>query len=461
MFNPEALRSLVNSSISFREQQGYDMAAVRDMVRDIDESSCQAWLQAYTMIGQAVKADGYRYEEPDALEEIKKLRPKGPRRMDYSLTDLELKDKIHGAFLGRVCGIILGRPVEGMHQRDIEAYLKGAGYYPLDYYIPRSSIVDGVPIKANYDRLRCTREYVKYAEPDDDINYVLLALKLVEKLGIHFTTLDVGYNWLDNLEVNWTWGPERTTYLNLARYTETWPRYIDIDEKKLWEVSHYLNDYNELIGALIRGDFFGYITAGMPELASEMAYRDASFTHVKNGIYGEMFASAMISAAFCTSDIRETICIGLSEIPSGCRLSEAILNTISWYDEYKDWFAVYKKIEEKYNHYGVGHTINNAAIIVNSLLACEGDFEKGVCCCVMQGQDTDCTAATVGSVLGAMLGASDLPEKFVRPLNDTVMSSIAGESINRISDVTKRIFNVARMVIKCQRKVKYLYSEPI
>lgn len=461
MFNPEALKALVNASIGSREHQGYNMTSVKKMIQNIDEASCQEWLQAYEMIGRAPKAEGYQYKEPDELEKIKELRPGGPRHMSYNLTDLELKDKVHGAFLGRICGVILGRPVEGWHQRDIEEYLKGAGCYPLDNYMPRSSIVNGAAKKVPYQCLRSTREYVKYAEPDDDINYVLLALRLVEKLGINFTMLDVGYNWLDNLEANWTWGPERTAYLNLARYTETWPRYIDIDGQKLWEVSHYLNDYCEYIGALIRGDLFGYIAAGLPELAAGLAYRDASFTHVRNGIYGEMFASSMISAAFCTDDITEAIMIGMSEIPANCRLSEAIKNTIYWYDNYKDWYLVYKKIEENYNHYGTGHTINNAAIIVNSLLSCNGDFEKGICYTVMQGQDTDCTAATVGSVLGALHGAAILPEKFVKPLNDTVMSTIVGESKNKISEVAERIFNIGRMVTKCQRKITYLYSEPV
>jgi ADP-ribosylglycohydrolase len=463
MFNPEALKGLVLTSIESREQQGYDMAALSKKAATLESADCGAWIKLYDEIAAAPKRPDYHYIEPNGLEEIRALRPEGKRVMDYNITALELADKIHGGLLGRIMGVILGRPIEGWEAGQIRKYLEGAGCYPLDYYFPRQTVMDGKPEKCVYQRLRCTREYlktVKYAEPDDDINYIFLALKLLENVGVNFSTLDVGFIWLENIEVNWLWGPERTAYLNLARYTESEGRWDYHDDGKVWEIAHYLNGYSELIGALIRGDVYGYISPGLTEFAAELAYRDAAFTHVGNGIYGEMFASAMIAAAFCSDDIIEVINAGLAEIPTNCRLAEAIRNTVEWFGEFGDWQKVYEKININYNVYEEGHTINNAAIIVNALLASKGNFEKAICISVMQGEDTDCTAATVGSVAGIMAGACTLPEKWTAPINDTVHTAVFGESSNSISAVAARIYNISNMITKTQRKIKFRHAEP-
>ncbi len=56
------------------------------------------------------------------------------------------------------------------------------------------------------------------------------------------------------------------------------------------------NLYREWIGAQIRADGWGYASAGNPERAAELAYRDACWTHRANGIYGEMMFAAIMAA---------------------------------------------------------------------------------------------------------------------------------------------------------------------
>src|SRR4028119_1954658 len=86
-------------------------------------------------------------------------------------------------------------------------------------------------------------------------------------------------------------------------------------------------------GAQIRADFFGYVAPGNPELAAEFAWRDACISHVKNGICGEMWAAAMIAAAFVTDDLYTLSEAGLSQIPERCRFAEDVRTVMGWHRE--------------------------------------------------------------------------------------------------------------------------------
>jgi hypothetical protein len=104
----------------------------------------------------------------------------------------------------------------------------------------------------------------------------------------------------------------------------------------------FRNPYREWIGAQIRADFFGYVALGRPELAAELAWRDAAVSHVRNGIYGEMWAAAMLAAAAAENNPRRVIEIGLREVPAGSRFAEAVRAVLKWYDEGDDYPAACK-----------------------------------------------------------------------------------------------------------------------
>ena len=62
---------------------------------------------------------------------------------------------------------------------------------------------------------------------------------------------------------------------------------------------------------------------------------------------------------------------------------------------------------------------------------------------VQSGCDTDSNGATVGSVLGGMLGASRLPAQFVEPLHDRTRSAVFGCDNSRISELAARTQSLA------------------
>jgi ADP-ribosylglycohydrolase len=73
-----------------------------------------------------------------------------------------------------------------------------------------------------------------------------------------------------------------------------------------------------------------------------------------------------------------------------------------------------------------------------ALLWGEKDLEKTIGIAVCAGFDTDCNAATVGSIVGMIRGANALPEKWVKPLNNRVKSGIDGFNLCEISDLAER-----------------------
>lgn len=187
-------------------------------------------------------------------------------------------DKIYGAWLGRCAGCLLGQPVEGWRRARINGLLKETGNLPLQNYI--SSDI-GPILREKYNVRDDGHAYgaektgwinnVSYMPEDDDTNYTLIALKLVEQYGRDFTPDDAAENWLMNLPLLHLCTAERVAYINLAQ--SIFPP----------ESAAYRNPYREWIGAQIRGDLFGYICPGDTETAAEMAWRDASISHVKNG----------------------------------------------------------------------------------------------------------------------------------------------------------------------------------
>ncbi|MBO5305727.1 MAG: PD-(D/E)XK nuclease family protein, partial [Clostridia bacterium] len=73
--------------------------------------------------------DGYKYIEPSDLESIKLLR----KPYSYEKKPAKnLEDQILGAWMGRVCGCMLGKTVEGVRTNSLVPFLKETGKDTID-----------------------------------------------------------------------------------------------------------------------------------------------------------------------------------------------------------------------------------------------------------------------------------------------------------------------------------------
>ena len=433
-------RQLLQAELDQRREEGCDVSAVEAQLKAAGEAlSPEQVERLYSQLDALTVRADFPYREPSDLAGIRAARPDGPRKLNRP-DSATLADKMLGAWLGRAAGCQLGKPVEGLPRAQIEAYLKAANAYPLDDYFPLIDPPEGVTLHPSF--AASTKGNFSAMSRDDDIDYTILGLHILEKHGPAFETQHVGEAWLALLPYHMVYTAERIAYRNL------------VNERPLEQVPTWRNPYREWIGAQIRADGWAYGAAAWPEKAAEFAWRDAALSHVKNGIYGEMWAAATIAAAFAEPPgqpsmeaIRRVLEIGLSEIPANCRLAEALHQLMAWREEIADWRVALDCIYRDYAHYSWVHTINNALLVALALLYGEGDFSKSICIAVMGGWDTDCNGATAGSVLGALMGAQAIPKRWTDPFNDRTRSAVIGFDGSAFSDLARRSLAVHERVM--------------
>lgn len=393
---------------------GFPLSAAEDLAR--------------VLHGRPIRTD-FPFEEPDDLPAILEKRPAN-RPLLPAVKQEELPDRIRGAWQGRIAGCLLGKPVEGFYRDRLVALLRGTGNYPLERYMARGDMTDELIKRLSIDPNGCWADTLDGRSPaDDDTNYTVLALKLVETYGRHFRPNDVLEGWLRWLPMLSACTAERVAYRNAAAGM-TAP-----------ETARHDNPYREWIGAQIRGDFFGYLNPGKPEEAASMAWRDASISHVKNGIYGEMYAAALIAAAAVCTDMEAVVQAGLGQIPVRCRLRQGIERVCGWYKEGLNAEAILDRIHHLYDERQMHHwchTIPNAMIVTTALLGGGGDFGKSICLAVQAAFDTDCTGATVGSILGMFRGAQGIEARWTAPFRDGLNTAIEGFPLVTPEQLTAR-----------------------
>ncbi len=386
-----------------------------------------------------VRSD-FEFAEPSAVGEIQAARPERPKLPAAPTDPAVLLDKAHGAWTARCCGCLLGKTVEGRRRDEIRRYLEHQGRWPLsDYFSNQADESVRAQCRMPSPTAPMYAENITRMCEDDDTNYTVAGLALVSQRGLDFTPLDVAEFWLRNLPFYHVCTAERVAYHNLVNMLPV------PDNRGDWEgefcSANYRNPYREWIGAQIRGDFFGYVLPGRPEQAAELAWRDAAISHVKNGIYGEMWAAAAIAAAYCIDDPAEAIRAGLAQIPARCRLRRDVEQVLTWREQGRSYEqvvdALHAQWDEADKHHWC-HTNSNAQVVALALLWGERDLERTICMAVMPGFDTDCNAATAASVLGVMLGRKALPAKWTDPIRDTLITGVHGYHEVKLADLAAK-----------------------
>ena len=372
-----------------------------------------------------------RAAEPDDLAGIRELRPAGARRYWTELPQAIYRDRLEGAMLGRFAGNILGSIVELWDIEKMErwaAYL-GDTFPPVDYWSQAER-----PFEFKYQtsrRDRFTRSKMDGVPTDDDIIYTQLGMLILEDYGPDFSVDDVGAAWVKYLPVS----PASPVLGNLQAGVPPMQA-AEVDNPTMFWI----------IGD-IRSDPWGYAAPGYPEKAAEFAWRDATVSSRRNGIYGEMYISAVISAAFALGDPLKAIEAGLEEIPADCVLAREIRWALDKAGDIKDYRGARAAADDRYAGMHAVHTINNVALTIWGLNIGGTDYTKLIGETVAMGLDNDCTAATAGSIFGAAYGVDAIPKHWTRNFNNKVYSYIIGVESFALDDMLDRFTALAQVIV--------------
>jgi ADP-ribosylglycohydrolase len=344
-------------------------------------------------------------------------------------------ERIRGAWQGRISGCLLGKPLEVLSfkggRSSLLAYLREAGAYPLRDYVP---LIEGtLPARLGRD---CCLGHIGRAEPDDDINYTVLALLLLEERGVAMCTEDVARTWLRLLPAGTTWTAEREAYRTLLDNMAD--EFVNGDPPGFDLALCSANDFNEWIGAQIRADLYGWVCPGRPALAADLATRDAALSHRGEGVYGAAFIAALGAAIPISVDPGEATEIALRHIPGYSQAAAAV--------RFGRGLAGAKDavdcLHAEYGELPPVHTLNNLALVVWAVCSFEGDFSSAVGNAVSAGWDTDCNGATVGGLLG--LSGTAIPETWTKPWQGRVGVNLGGYAELALDDLVERTVAVAR-----------------
>jgi len=443
----EEITELLEYELIQLEQEGKILKSEKEDLERLKKKTSLAELERfYDDLLDLDERTDFHYVEPSEIELIQR-KPFKKKSLSQIPENNLLYERIYGAWLGRSIGCLLGKPVEGWTKEQIEKYLKSTNSYPLqDYFLYEPERVSNGDFSFHPSAKEATKSNIEYMPRDDDMDYTILNLKIIQENGFDFTTEDIGEEWLLSLPYKQVYTAERQAYANLVMGIKPPGTAI------------FRNPFREWVGAQIRGDIFGYISPGNPDLAASMAYKDASFSHTKNGIYGEIFVAAAISTALVSDDLKKVIRAGLSNVPKRSRLFQVVKNVLDWSENLNSWEEVRHKVGIYYGNYHWVHVLPNLAYVLIGLIWGQLDFRKTVSIAVMCGGDTDCNGATAGSIIGAINGYACIPQEMSEPLNDKIRSFVPGYSETKISYLAKETY---RLVLEHKAYVVKLEMEGI
>lgn len=282
-----------------------------------------------------------------------------------TITYKDYFNKVFGCWLGKSIAGTIGAPFEG--RKEIFNY--------------------------EYDSC-CLKELL----PNDDLDLQILWLEVLEKKGIYFTSEDLAEAFYNQYP---------PAYGEYAIFKKNYMRGIMPPESGKFNNRYYYNG----MGCPIRSEIWACVAAGNMELATELAKLDGVLDHGENSVEGEVFLAALEAEAFFESDTDILIEKAMRFLNPDGNMYRMLKDVITWCKKYNEYKMVRALLLENWGHADCTNLYQNMGIALLCLIMGEGDFTKTTMMALNCGFDTDCTCATVGSIMGIINGADKLKEQ--------------------------------------------------
>lgn len=288
------------------------------------------------------------------------------------------RDKVYACWLGKNIGGTMGTPFEGNpNLLDIKGYTSPKGE-PL---------------------------------PNDDLDLQIVWLKAVNEIGPQRLNANI-LSWYWRRFIPAIWNEYGVGQCNAS---------VGFTPPMSGEL--YNEGWKKSNGAWIRSEVWACLAPGFPNVAAKYAIMEASIDHgVSEGTVAEIFTATLESIAFVESDLRKVIDTALTYIPADSIVAKTVRFVIDEYDKGTDWKETRQKVLEMNADLGFFQAPSNIGFVIIGLLYGKGDFLQSLIYAINCGDDTDCTGATVGSVLGILGGTASIPDDLKEYIGDRIIT---------------------------------------
>lgn len=337
---------------------------------------------------------------------------------EKTISKEEYRNKTLGGLLGQISGFLSGYEFvwdgEGGARVGLPfawyEFLNGPYAGNFEYFVASNEY--------RYDRLKVNPETGRNEIWGDDDYHIDIFNQLTMK-EYGYTAKDIKDSWRDYLVHDWGGGAEAIRLINAHEMLSPYTGSIESGNKFGWCTEAY-----------IENETLGMNAGGMPNVAVNLTDTFASNTGYFDTVIWAKFYAAMYSLAYFENDIYEILEQAGKLLPEGSGpkiMYDAAYKAYELYPNANDQYEFIQGAEyvesKGRNLYRMDNVQTNPGINggfgVLSWLYAGNDYMDAIKYSSLMGYDGDCTAATVGGLMGILNGFKPSNEEY-EPINNTL-----------------------------------------